>query len=91
MKTFETHPVSISCYVKSSLNTSRFCIIFLQEAKFTIILEEDLDVSPDFFMLVNPLTISLLSPPLPLFRYFSETKHLLEEDPSLYCISVWND
>ncbi|XP_019858766.1 PREDICTED: protein O-linked-mannose beta-1,2-N-acetylglucosaminyltransferase 1-like [Amphimedon queenslandica] len=43
------------------------------EAKFTIILEEDLDVAPDFFM------------------YFSETKHLLEEDPSLYCISAWND
>ena len=37
MKTFETHPVSISLYVKSSLNTSQFCILFSQEAKFTII------------------------------------------------------
>ena len=63
MKTFETHPVSISHHVELSLNTSRFCILFSQEAKFTIILEEDLDVSPDFFMLVDPLTISLPSPP----------------------------
>ena len=56
-------------------------------------MEEDLDVSPDFFMLVDPLTnpYYLLLPSLPLFRYFSETKHLLEEDPSLYCISAWND
>ena len=37
MKTFETHTVSISLYVKSSLNTSQFCILFSQEAKFTII------------------------------------------------------
>lgn len=36
-------------------------------------LEEDLDVSPDFF------------------SYFSQTKHLLAEDPSIYCISAWND
>ncbi|RUS90151.1 hypothetical protein EGW08_002118, partial [Elysia chlorotica] len=25
------------------------------------------------------------------FNYFSQTKHLLDEDPSLYCISAWND
>lgn len=26
-----------------------------------------------------------------VFSYFSQTKHLLQEDPSLYCISAWND
>ncbi|XP_012936070.1 protein O-linked-mannose beta-1,2-N-acetylglucosaminyltransferase 1 [Aplysia californica] len=25
------------------------------------------------------------------FNYFSQTKHLLEQDNSLYCISAWND
>ncbi|CAL1544988.1 unnamed protein product [Lymnaea stagnalis] len=25
------------------------------------------------------------------FNYFSQTKHLLDEDSSLYCISAWND
>ncbi|KAI8774128.1 protein O-linked-mannose beta-1,2-N-acetylglucosaminyltransferase 1 [Biomphalaria glabrata] len=25
------------------------------------------------------------------FNFFSQTKHLLDEDPSLYCISAWND
>ena len=38
-----------------------------------IILEEDLDVSLDFF------------------SYFSQTEPLLESDPSVYCISAWND
>ena len=37
------------------------------------VLEEDLDVSPDFF------------------SFFSQTVRLLEEDPSIYCISAWND
>jgi beta-1,2-N-acetylglucosaminyltransferase len=43
------------------------------KTEFIVILEEDLEVAPDFFM------------------YFSQTKHLLQEDPSLYCISAWND
>ena len=43
------------------------------EAKYLIVLEEDLDVSPDFF------------------SYFSQTLPLLESDPSLYCVSAWND
>ena len=38
-----------------------------------IIIEDDLEVSPDFF------------------EYFEATKHLLEEDPSLWCVSAWND
>ena len=38
-----------------------------------IILEEDLDVAPDFF------------------SYFSQTLDLLEQDPTLYCVSAWND
>lgn len=42
-------------------------------ASLAIVLEEDLDVSPD------------------LFSYFSQTAWLLEADPSLYCISAWND
>lgn len=41
-------------------------------ANHALVLEEDLDVSPD------------------LFAYFSQTLPLLE-DPSLYCISAWND
>ena len=42
-------------------------------AKAAIILEEDLEVSDDFF------------------DYLSQTFPLLESDPSLYCISAWND
>ena len=25
------------------------------------------------------------------FSFFSQTVRLLEEDPSIYCISAWND
>ena len=60
----------ISQHYKSSLS-STFQIF--PRAKYTIVLEEDLDVSPDFF------------------GYFSQTVRLLDEDPSLYCISAWND
>ncbi|KAL1130280.1 hypothetical protein AAG570_013218 [Ranatra chinensis] len=42
-------------------------------AKYAIVLEEDLDVSEDFF------------------SYFSQTISLLEKDPTIYCISAWND
>ncbi|XP_041357999.1 protein O-linked-mannose beta-1,2-N-acetylglucosaminyltransferase 1-like [Gigantopelta aegis] len=42
-------------------------------AQYAIVIEEDLDVSPDFF------------------NYFSQTKYLLDEDSSIYCISAWND
>ena len=42
-------------------------------APHAIVLEEDLDVSPDFF------------------SYFSQTVGLLSQDPSIYCISAWND
>ena len=42
-------------------------------AEHVIILEEDLDVAPDFF------------------SYFSQTLDLLEQDPTLYCVSAWND
>ncbi|CAD5234207.1 unnamed protein product [Bursaphelenchus xylophilus] len=38
-----------------------------------IIVEDDLDISPDFF------------------SYFSGTRWLLDDDPTLYCISAWND
>ena len=44
-----------------------------QSAQFLIIIEEDLDVSLDFF------------------SYFSQTLPLLTSDPSVYCISAWND
>ena len=60
----------ISQHYKSSLS-STFQIF--PRAKYAIVLEEDLDVSPDFF------------------GYFSQTVRLLDEDPSLYCISAWND
>jgi len=60
----------ISQHYKSSLS-STFQIF--PHAKYAIVLEEDLDVSPDFF------------------GYFSQTVRLLDEDPSLYCISAWND
>ena len=42
-------------------------------ATHAIVLEEDLDVSPDFF------------------SYFGQTLGLLAADPSLYCVSAWND
>lgn len=38
-----------------------------------IIIEDDLDISPDFF------------------DYFLATRPLLDEDPSLFCVSAWND
>lgn len=60
----------ISQHYKASL-TATFNLY--PEAEFAIVIEEDLDVSPDFF------------------NYFSQTRHLLEEDWSLYCVSAWND
>lgn len=38
-----------------------------------LILEDDLDISPD------------------IFDYFSSTQPLLKHDPSLWCVSAWND
>lgn len=38
-----------------------------------IMLEDDMDVSPDFF------------------SYFRRMSPLLDQDPSLYCVSAWND
>ncbi|CAB3383749.1 Hypothetical predicted protein [Cloeon dipterum] len=60
----------ISQHYKASL-TATFNIF--PDTQYAIIVEEDLDVSPDFF------------------SYFSQTKRLLEEDESIYCISAWND
>lgn len=42
-------------------------------AKYAIILEEDLDVSQDFF------------------SYFSQSIELFDKDPTIYCVSAWND
>eukprot|EP00045_Choanoeca_perplexa_P009841 m.96341 g.96341 ORF g.96341 m.96341 type:complete len:615 (+) comp15048_c0_seq2:189-2033(+) len=44
-----------------------------QTAAHVLILEEDLEVAPDFF------------------HYFAQTRPLLEADPTLYCVSAWND
>ncbi|KAH8280267.1 hypothetical protein KR018_001318 [Drosophila ironensis] len=41
--------------------------------EFVIIVEDDLDVAPDFF------------------EYFLGTHKLLKQDPSLWCVSAWND
>ncbi|KAJ9595636.1 hypothetical protein L9F63_013188 [Diploptera punctata] len=60
----------ISQHYKASL-TATFNIF--PSAKYAIIVEEDLDVSPDFF------------------SYFSQTRRLLDEDDTVYCISAWND
>ena len=60
----------ISQHYRISLSSIFAMFPLAQEA---IVLEEDLDVSPDFF------------------SYFSQTVGLLREDPSLYCISAWND
>ncbi|XP_050707297.1 protein O-linked-mannose beta-1,2-N-acetylglucosaminyltransferase 1-like [Eriocheir sinensis] len=60
----------IAQHYKASL-TATFNIF--PAARHAIILEEDLDVSPDFF------------------SFFSQTLRLLEEDPTIYCISAWND
>ena len=38
-----------------------------------IIVEDDLEISPDFF------------------EYFTATLPLLRSDPSLWCVSAWND
>ncbi|KAF7635379.1 hypothetical protein Mgra_00005199 [Meloidogyne graminicola] len=48
--------------------------VFLENNfKTVIITEDDLDISPDFFI------------------YFNSTKSLLYSDPSIWCISAWND
>jgi len=60
----------ISQHYKAAL-TATFSLF--PDSEYAIVLEEDLDVSPDFF------------------SYFSQTKHLLNEDPTIYCISAWND
>jgi len=38
-----------------------------------VIVEDDLDIAPDFF------------------DYFRATRPLLDEDPTLFCVSAWND
>lgn len=43
------------------------------EANYTIILEEDLDVSPD------------------ILYYFGQLLPIYESDPTVYCVSAWND
>ncbi|BES90438.1 GNT-I family [Nesidiocoris tenuis] len=60
----------ISQHYKSS-----FSAIFnmFPKANYAIVVEEDLDVSEDFF------------------SYFSQTVKLFEIDPTVYCISAWND
>ncbi|XP_057375549.1 protein O-linked-mannose beta-1,2-N-acetylglucosaminyltransferase 1-like [Daphnia carinata] len=60
----------ISQHYKASLST-----LFKQhpDSRHAILVEEDLDVAPDFF------------------HYFSQLVHLLDEDPTLYCVSAWND
>ena len=63
-----TSNARISQHYKAAL-TATFNLF--PQAEYAIVLEEDLDVSPDFF------------------SYFSQTKHLLAEDPSIYCISAW--
>jgi len=59
----------ISRHYKLGLN------YIFDERKFdsVIIVEDDLDVSPDFY------------------EYFCGTRWLLDADPSLFCISAWND
>jgi len=49
--------------------------IFSRAERFdsVIIVEDDLDVAPDFF------------------QYFSATKKILKKDPTLWCVSAWND
>ncbi|GAM20029.1 hypothetical protein SAMD00019534_032040, partial [Acytostelium subglobosum LB1] len=47
--------------------------VFRMSFQAAIVLEDDLDVSPDFF------------------QYFDAMYPLLRNDPSLYCISAWND
>ncbi|XP_054161099.1 protein O-linked-mannose beta-1,2-N-acetylglucosaminyltransferase 1-like [Oppia nitens] len=60
----------ISQHYKASL-TATFSLF--PSAQYAIIVEEDLDISTDFF------------------QYFQQTIKLVDEDPSIYCISAWND
>uniref|UniRef100_A0A6B2L9N3 alpha-1,3-mannosyl-glycoprotein 2-beta-N-acetylglucosaminyltransferase n=1 Tax=Arcella intermedia TaxID=1963864 RepID=A0A6B2L9N3_9EUKA len=46
---------------------------FSQGYEFVIILEEDIEIAPDFF------------------PYFFKLKEVLELDPTVFCISAWND
>ncbi|XP_064137975.1 protein O-linked-mannose beta-1,2-N-acetylglucosaminyltransferase 1 isoform X3 [Loxodonta africana] len=65
----------VSQHYKASL-TATFNLF--PEAKFAVVLEEDLDIAVDFFSLAS-------------LSFLSQSIHLLEEDDSLYCISAWND
>lgn len=47
--------------------------VFAQGYDYVIIVEDDLNVAPDFY------------------EYFLGTQPLLEKDPSLWCVSAWND
>ncbi|KAK2176493.1 hypothetical protein NP493_659g01051 [Ridgeia piscesae] len=48
-------------------------VFMVEKHKAVIIVEDDLDISPDFF------------------EYFSATFPLLLSDPTLWCVSAWND
>ena len=60
-----------------------------------IIIEEDLLVAPDFFRYMyntcRCVCLVVVMATCPSCSYFSQLKHLLVEDPTLYCVSAWND
>ena len=43
-------------------------------------------VSPIVFLSVDDLDIAV-----DFFQYFTATRRILEKDPSLWCVSAWND
>lgn len=60
----------ISHHYKSSLAKA---FDLFPTANYTVILEEDLDVSPD------------------ILYYFGQLLPIYESDPTVYCVSAWND
>ncbi|XP_062512127.1 alpha-1,3-mannosyl-glycoprotein 2-beta-N-acetylglucosaminyltransferase-like [Corticium candelabrum] len=77
-------PIVIDGHVKNKLLTGYYKIsrhykwalsqVFdVFNYKAVIVVEDDLDISVDFY------------------EYFTATRHVLEEDPTLWCVSAWND
>lgn len=62
----------------------------VQDAPYIILLEDDLQVSPDFYRLLYAIFVMTIAVTF-VFSFFSQTEYLMREDDSLFCISAWND
>ncbi|XP_042876443.1 protein O-linked-mannose beta-1,2-N-acetylglucosaminyltransferase 1-like [Penaeus japonicus] len=71
--TNETHEMLSTAIARHFVFALGHALRKYPEAQFLVVLEEDVQVSPDFFVFLN------------------KTAALLQDDPSLYCVSAHND